>query len=470
MVVNNPGSFRDPKSRVYHSGDRVFRGLRSSPNEVNALLSAEFFINGMESGELVATRLMTDPMDLEELKIASSEVAWPVAMEHERLPVISYPFEWSRTMLLDAAELELRTARKALADGWITIDATPYNVQFVGSRPVHIDIGSFEPYREGQAWIAYRQFCEMFLYPLLLGARGNGSEHRVMLRGSLAGIPASMCWTKLAALERLRPSLIVHVGLQAAVNKRREGRTRAFTHSDLAAAGMAAKVIDKQMGGLQKLLGRVDRRAKNSQWTSYSDRSHYSPEAFQAKRDFVVSVASSSRPSLVLDIGANDGAFSEAVAPFADHVVAVDSDDAVIDNLYSSLKGSGKNILPLVVDITDPTAGRGWGNTERQPFFQRVQPDLGLCLAVIHHLVSSESIPPELVAELLRSIDADVVLEIPSLDDPMVGLLLEQKMNLKDYRDRYDGARITRALENRFEIRRRVQIGTRSLLHLTPKI
>ena len=470
MIVTDPGSFRDPKSRVYLSGARVLRGLRSSSSEAHALLTAGFFLDGMERGELVATSLITDPTELEELKIASEGVRWQVAMEHEHLPVISYPFEWSRTMLLDAAELELRTARKALADGWMMIDATPYNVQFVGSRPVHIDIGSFEPYRNGQAWIAYRQFCEMFLYPLLVGVRGNGSEHRVMLRGSLAGIPASMCWTKLGALERLRPSLILHVGLQAAVDKRRERRTKAFTHSDLAAAGMATKVIDKQMDGLQKLLGRIDRRAKNSQWSSYSDRYHYSPEAFQAKRDFVVSVASSSRPSLVLDIGANDGAFSEAVAPFADYVVAVDSDDAVIDNLYSSLKESGKNILPLVVDITDPAGGRGWGNTERQPFFQRVQPDLVLCLALIHHLVISESIPPELVAELLRSLDADVVLEIPSLDDPMVALLLEQKMNLNDYRDRYDGARITRALENRFEIRRRVQIGTRSILHLVPRI
>lgn len=470
MIATDPGSFRDPKSRVYLSGTRVLRGVRSSSSEVHALLTAGFFLDGLERGELIATSLITDPTELEELKIASEGVRWQAVMEHDHLPVISYPFEWSRTMLLDAAELELRTARKALADGWMTIDATPYNVQFVGSRPVHIDIGSFEPYRDGQAWIAYRQFCEMFLYPLLLGVRGNGSEHRVMLRGSLAGISASMCWTKLAALERLRPSLIVRVGLQAAVDKRRERGTRAFTHSDLAAAGMSAKVIDKQMGGLQKLLGRIDQRVKNSQWSSYSDRSHYSSEAFKAKRDFVVSVASSSRPSLVLDIGANDGAFSEAVAPFADYVVAVDSDDAVIDNFYSSLKGSGKNILPLVVDITDPAGGRGWGNTERQPFFQRVQPDLVLCLAVIHHLVISESIPPELVAELLRSLDADVVLEIPSLDDPMVGLLLEQKMNLKDYRDRYDGARITRALENRFEIRRRVQIGTRSILHLVPRI
>ena len=470
MVVNDPGSFRDPKSRVYHSGDRVFRGLRSAPNEVNALLSAEFFINGIERGELVATRLMTDPVDLKELKIASSEVAWPVAMEHERLPVISYPFEWSRSMLVDAAELELRIARNALAEGWMTIDATPYNVQFVGSRPVHIDIGSFESYKDGQAWIAYRQFCEMFLYPLLLAARGNGSEHRVMLRGSLMGIPASMCWTKLGMFERLRPSLIVHLGLQAAVERRKARETRAFTFSDLAAAGMTEKVVDRQMNGLEKVLGRIDRQVKSSHWSSYSDRSHYQPEEFQAKRDFVVSVARDTQPSLVLDIGANDGAFSEAVAPFVDQVVAVDSDDAVVDNLYLSLRDSDKNILPLVVDITDPAGGRGWGNAERLPFFERIKPDLVLCLAVIHHLVISASIPPELVADFLRSLDAGVVLEIPSLDDPMVGLLLGQKTNPDDYRERYDGARISRAFENRFEVRRREEIGARSILHLTPRI
>jgi hypothetical protein len=122
------------------------------------------------------------------------------------------------------------------------------------------------------------------------------------------------------------------------------------------------------------------------------------------------------------------------------------------------------------VDITDPAGGRGWGNAERLPFFERIKPDLVLCLAVIHHLVISASIPPELVADFLRSLDAGVVLEIPSLDDPMVGLLLKQKTNADDYRERYDGARISRAFENRFEVRRREEIGTRSILHLTPRI
>ncbi|MFP6639930.1 MAG: class I SAM-dependent methyltransferase, partial [Myxococcota bacterium] len=420
-------------------------------------------------GDIIATKLVEDSSHLAIRTGDPEDTVWASVMEHERLEVITYPFEWSRGMLADAAELELRIARQALADGWMTIDATPYNIQFVNSRPVHIDLGSFEPYVEGRGWIAYRQFCEMYLYPLLIGLRGNGSEHRVLLRGALGGIPASMCWSKLTLPQRLRPSLGLHVGLQSAIEGRKAKRSKSFTQSDLAEAGMSAQVIDKQISGLQKLLRRSKGPTRNSQWSSYSDRSHYRPEAFQTKRDFVVEVASSQRPSLVLDIGANDGAFSEAVAPFTNHVVAVDNDDAVIENFYSSLKGSGKNITPLVVDISDPAGGRGWANAERSSFVERVRPDLVLCLAVIHHLVISASIPPERVIGFLRSMDAEVILEIPSIDDPMVTLLLDQKTNPEDYRLRYNRDRITRALEREFITVRREEISTRTLLHLTPR-
>ena len=436
---------------------------------MEALLSAGFITNGTKAGNIIRSDLIEDPSHLIGMASGLDATTWQSVVEHERLPIISYPFEWSRQMLLDAAKLELAVAREALADGWVTIDATPYNIQFVGSRPVYIDLGSFEPYVEGRGWIAYRQFCEMYLYPLLMGVRGNGSEHRVLLRGSLTGIPASACWPKLSLPMRLRPSVSLHVGLQAAAERRKGKGSKSFTSSDLKAAGMTAKVIDNQIRGLQKLLRQCDQPAKDSQWSSYSDRSHYQPEAFQAKRDFVVDIASSQHPSLVLDIGANDGAFSEAVAPFADQVVAVDSDDTVIDNLYSSLKGSGNKILPLVVDISDPAGGRGWATTERLPFLQRVQPDLVLCLAVIHHLVVSASIPPELVVGFLRSMAADVILEIPSIDDPMVTLLLDQKTNVGDYLERYDGNRISQALDREFVTVRREEIGTRTLLHLTPR-
>ena len=151
------------------------------------------------------------------------------------------------------------------------------------------------------------------------------------------------------------------------------------------------------------------------------------------------------------------------------HVVAVDSDDAVVENFYLSLKGSGKNITPLVVDISDPAGGRGWANAERSSFVERVRPDLVLCLAVIHHLVISASIPPERVIGFLRSMDAEVILEIPSIDDPMVTLLLDQKTNPEDYRLRYNRDRITRALEREFITVRREEISTRTLLHLTPR-
>lgn len=469
MLVGDPGSFRDPKGRVFFSDNRVLRGLRSSTTDAEALLSAEFVASGIAAGDIIGTKLIEDPSHLAIRDDDPEGTSWPSVMEHDRLQVISYPFEWSRRMLADAAELELRIARQALAEGWITIDATPYNIQFVNSRPMHIDVGSFEPYVEGRGWVAYRQFCEMYLYPLLIGLRGNSSEHRLLLRGSLTGVPAPMCWSKLTLPQRLRPSLGLHVGLQAAVGGRKAERSKSFTQSDLAAAGMSAKVIDKQISGLEKILRRCNRPTKDSQWSSYSDRSHYRPEAFQAKHDFVVEVASSQRPSLVLDIGANDGAFSQAVAPFADQVVAIDSDDAVIEHFYSALKGSGNNITPLVVDISDPAGGRGWANTERSPFLNRVQPDLVLCLAVIHHLVVSASIPPELVVRFLRSMDAEVVLEIPSINDPMVTLLLDQKTNPEDYQLRYNWDRIARALEREFITIKQAETGTRTLLHLTPR-
>ena len=466
MAKPDPGSFRDPRSRVFLTGNRVIRAVAASESDLSDLLATQFVVKGIESGDIVQSQLIRDVDGMEAQQFG---IEWHSLVEHERLPVISYPFEWSRSMLADAAELELRVASAALSNGWSTIDATPYNVQFDGSRPVHIDLGSFEPYVEGRVWIAHRQFCEMYLHPLLMGSGGNGSEHRVLLRGSLGGISASLCWPRLSSAQRLNPSISLRVGLQAVAERRGKRSTSLFKHADLEDAGFTARVIDKQIQGLQKLIARYRGPSSSSQWSNYSDRTHYLPSELKKKTDFVIEVAASMRPSQILDIGTNDGVFAKAAAPYADLVVAIDNDDAVVDSLYLSLRESGRNILPLVIDITDPAGGRGWANVERPPFLQRVSPDLVLCLAVVHHLVISASIPPEMVVSFLRSLDAEVILEIPSIDDPMVNLLLEQKANAVDYRHRYDASRLSRALDLEFMTRRRVEIGTRSLLHLIPR-
>jgi len=79
-------------------------------------------------------------------------------LRHERIPFVSYPYEWTFSMLRDAALLQLDLNLAALEEGMILKDSTPYNVQFRGSKPVFVDIGSFERLREGAPWVGYRQF------------------------------------------------------------------------------------------------------------------------------------------------------------------------------------------------------------------------------------------------------------------------------------------------------------------------
>jgi predicted RNA methylase len=169
---------------------------------------------------------------------------------------------------------------------------------------------------------------------------------------------------------------------------------------------------------------------------------------------------------MVLDIGANDGSFSLTASPYASSVVSIDRDDRVVDMFYLSQRGKASNILPLVLDITDPSPGRGWLNRECAPFLQRVNPDIVLCLALLHHLVISNSIPIDSVVDMLASFKAQVILEVPAMSDPMVQILLAKKAHQSDFVERYGTDDLYRAIESQFVIRQRVEIGTRTLLHL----
>ena len=109
-------------------------------------------------------------------------------LEHPRVPFISYPYEWSASLLRKAALHHLDTQLEALERGFTLSDATAYNVQFVGPKPVFIDHLSFRPYRDGEIWAGHRQFCMQFLNPLIIWSRlgiapnpwyrGNSGRHR----------------------------------------------------------------------------------------------------------------------------------------------------------------------------------------------------------------------------------------------------------------------------------------------------
>lgn len=459
----DPGSFRDPTNRVLFVDGEVFRGLDSQAKTAFERLSgSELYRRAQDSGRIVSTELV-DPPPTE-----LSRLGWEAALSHERIPIISYPYEWTFGMLRDAAVLELDLTLEALADGLITKDATPYNVQFVGSRPIHIDVGSFEPLGQGEPWFGYRQFCQQFLYPLLLTAR-RGIHHQKLLRGSLRGITPEECVALLRWRDLIRRGTFTHVLLHAQAERRRTPRDPATVRSELKAAGLGAKVLEAQLRGLRRLVTGLRRPSVDTVWSGYSQRGHYVEHDLAVKRAFVERAVSRRPRTQVLDLGANDGAFSELAARHAKSVVATDRDPVVVDRLYEQLAAEGATgILPLVMDLTDLPSGAGWRGRERTAFLTRLAPDLVLCLALVHHLVITESIPIDEVVGFLAEFKAPVLLELPRPDDPMVEVLAAQKKDPREALSRYSLGEFESALSMRFRVAERLEVGSRVLLELHP--
>jgi hypothetical protein len=151
-------------------------------------------------------------------------------------------------------------------------------------------------------------------------------------------------------------------------------------------------------------------------------------------------------------------------------VVAVDADPLVVDTLYRSLRDEGNTqILPLTMNLANPSPGTGWRGVERQPFLGRGRPDLVLALAVIHHLAISANIPLGEFLTMVADLGGESVVEFPTPDDPMVQKLLRNKR--EGVHDDYTVEVFEREVEARFEVRRREVLPsqTRILYHLAPR-
>ena len=457
--VPDPGSFRDPLSRVFVQQGAVWRGLSEvALSDYQALAGTSFFPAALERGDIVGTRLAHGHVDL--------PGAWAGVLRHDRVEVLTYPYEWSFQMLRDAARLQLALTRQALAEGMIVKDASSYNMQFVGSTPVFIDVGSFERLHQGQPWAGYRQFCQLYLNPLYVQAL-RGVPFQPLLRGSVDGISPATTAAILGRAGRFHRGVFTHVRLHARAERRYADADRERDiRAELQRAGFGPKLIDAQLRNLQRAVDALSWKQQRSTWSGYGDRSHYTERDLAAKDRAVTEAMSSiGAPSTVLDLGANDGRFSRAaLAAGARTVVAVDSDAVVIDRLYRELRAAGeRRILPLVLDLADPSPAIGWRSRERPSFVERVRPDLTLCLAVVHHLALTNNVPLDEIVAFLADVGAPVLVEFPHRDDEMATRLLARKRS--GLFDSYDTPHWERALDRRFVVRQRTVLpnGTRTL-------
>jgi hypothetical protein len=333
---------------------------------------------------------------------------------------------------------------------------------------VFVDIGSFERARNGEPWAGYRQFCMLFLYPLLLEAY-RGIAFQPWLRGSIDGIRPTEFRALFARRDAFRRGMLRHVFLHASL-ERRYGDQGAEVRDDLEKAGFDRRVVEATVASLRKLIGGLRPEAGESMWRDYDSTCSYGDRETAAKEDFVRRVAGSRRRDLVWDLGCNEGRYSRIASNHADLVVAVDSDRVVVDSLYRALKADGeRGIVPLVVDLADPSPAIGWDNAERSTLLDRSRPDLTLCLALVHHLSISRNVPLREAVRWLHELGGEVVVEFPHRDDPMVRRLLGSKR--ADAHPDYTLETFDGLLRSRFRIADSHELpsGTRTLYHAVPE-
>ena len=462
MTSADPGSFRDPLSQVFVTDHEVYRGLTAEGlAEYEAVAAAPFFGDLLGTGLVVSSELLapgTSPLHEQ----------WAGVLRHERIDVISYPYEWPFEMLRQAALLQIEVTRRAVQAGFTTKDATSYNVAFRGTEAVFVDVGSFERARPGEPWSGYGQFCDLFLNPLVVQAEG-GIDFHAWLRGSIDGISAADAAAVVPARKRLGGGLLVPLTLHARAERRYdEAGTERAVKGELRQAGFGPKVVLAQLDSLAKSVRGLKWGAQRSEWSDYADRSHYTGDDLPAKEAFVAEAVAATGAEMVLDLGANDGRFSLlALKSGATSVVAPDVDHLVVDRLYRHLRDVGETrVLPLVLDLANPSPGLGWRSRERRPFVERVRPDLVLCLAVVHHLALTHTVPFGEIVAFLAEFDAPLVVELPHPDDPMVQALLARKRPglFAHYgRDAWE-----EALGRHFAVDQRHELQTRTLYRCAP--
>ena len=357
---------------------------------------------------------------------------WRV-LRPERVAFVSYPYEWCFGQLKDAALLTLRLQRTALKSGMSLKDASAYNVQFHLGRPVWIDTLSFERLREGMPWVAYRQFCEFFLGPLALMAYTHEQLHQ-LLRVYIDGIPVPVSSSILPARTWLQPGLALHIHLHARAGRGKSG-----------AAATASTARPKRVMSRTSLLGLIDSlertvkglrwKPEGTVWADYYEATNYSEPAVEHKRDVVARAIDRLQPSTVWDLGANVGIFSQLASDRGIPTIAFDVDAAAVEKNYRSVVARKQPLLlPLLLDLTNPSGGIGWAGGERLSLVERGPAGAALALALIHHLAIGHNVPFERIASFLASIARSLVIEwVPKEDSQVQRMLATRDDVFTDY-------------------------------------
>jgi SAM-dependent methyltransferase len=402
-------TFRDPAGSVEIKPDGAYRSIHSPFDaEILAFLALPIASELVADGRLVASEILSRDLDIETL-----------VLRHPRVSFQSYPWEWPPALWLAAAELTLNLCSDLIKQGWLLKDATPLNVLFRGMEPVFVDVLSIERAESDlPIWMAYGQFVRTFLLPMLAHSQLGWPLQVSLTRRD--GYEPEEIFAALSWPARLRQPALSAVTLPSLLSAKAKGNN-SLAARRVKDPDLAKQIILKTLKNLLSRMRQVTPEYRSSTWTDYAETAtHYDEDDHSCKRAFVTEALAASNPSRVLDVGCNTGVYSVLAADAGAEVVSIDTDLQTVDRLCAKLKGSGKNILPLCVDLAYPTPSVGWENSETASFLSRCSGhfDTVMMLAVIHHLLLRSQVPLDRIAALCSNLTTEnLILEwVPPTD------------------------------------------------------
>ena len=413
-------SFRDPSGFLFWREGVLFRQINQTyKDNYSLLIKSGLYQSLVDDGLLIPhEEVNTEPYEPEK----AYRVICP-----ERIPFISYPYEWSFGQLKDAALITLAIQKHSLDFGMTLKDSSGSNIQFWRGKPILIDSLSFEKYEDGKPWIAYRQFCQHFLAPLALMSYRDVRLSQ-LLRTHIDGIPLDLASKLLPFRTHFNFPLLTHIHLHAITQKRYAGKKIDLDSSN--------RVVNKTgmlgiISSLESIIRQLNWNPEETEWADYDSTHNYTDASFKHKKLIVKTYLERVSPETVWDLGANTGVFSRLASQQMINTVAFDIDPGAVElNYRKSVAGNEKYLVPLILDMTNPSPDLGWHNQERRSLIKRGSPDLLLALALVHHLVIANNISFDYVARFMADLSHWLIIEFVPKEDPQTQRLLSSREDI----------------------------------------
>ena len=412
---------RDPSGFVFKHNKEIYRAVNKAYRQNYDHLIQSGLFKKLCSEELL---IKHQELDDNKLNFDCYKIIKPVQIDF-----ISYPYEWSFEQLKDAAITTLTIQKIALDYKMSLKDASAYNVQFMDSKPVFIDTLSFEIYKEGFPWIAYKQFCQHFLAPLLLMAYKDLRLQK-LLNNFMDGIPLDLTNSLLPFKCLIDPKILLHITLHSKAQKKFSAKK-----ADLKEGGFSKNSFYRLIDNLLSSVKSIKLKNINSHWINYYNGDNSNPEYINHKKELISLFLDRIKPGTLWDLGSNTGVFSKIASEKNIRVICFDSDPVIVNKVYVDCKSRNeKNILPLVMDLVNPSSASGWAESEHKSLTERASAEIVMALALVHHLAITNNIPLRSIAEYFANLSGKLLIEFIPKDDANTQILLRSREDIfSDY-------------------------------------